>query len=250
MIAAIFLALLLGWIAVAVVAGTLLYARTQKRWLQVAATLVILWLPFWDVIPGLILYRGMVLERAGVNIYSHVRVPGYLDASSPNCQTCWSTLFTSNFRYKYLEVYIGRRERWLPTLTPQPGYYEFRKLPRDSAECLPFERLPNVNRLRDQFKIGDYCVSATHRNAPISRYAYITSQGWVPIPTNLGISGLEIRWQEIRNIRTDELLAEARAVRFRSFLGRWVGFPIWEHTHEKTDGRIELHLEEVLIPNS
>jgi hypothetical protein len=53
----IILFLFIGWIWAGVAAGRIAYAATGKRWVQAVAVVAVVWLPFWDVIPGWIMYQ-------------------------------------------------------------------------------------------------------------------------------------------------------------------------------------------------
>lgn len=239
MIAAFLLLGAIVWLCIAAAVGWLAWRQTHKRLLQIAVSVFVLWLPFWDVIPGLYFYYKAIREVGGVRIYRTVQAKGYLDRTLTDCDSCWTFLRTSP--YKYVEV--QRTVPWgtLSTLEPEPGFYEYRLLPKGSPECGPFESLPNADRIRSVRGIRDLCVSSIHRSAPMSRYELSAETKQLPW-------GPGIYSRRVHDIQTNELLAESNQVYFTSWLGEQIGLPHWQFT-ETADGRhIGFGSEEIIVP--
>ncbi len=244
MLALTLLLLAIGWLLVAVVSGFLAYKGTRKRWVQVATAIVVLWLPFWDVIPGWILYQKAVREVGGVRIYKTVEAEGYLDRSATDCYSCWSQLNGSS--YEYLEVERTVSGGALSVIEPDPGFYEYRLDPLEESSCAAFNELPNADLLRSNHAIGRRCVISTVSSTPVSRYevrSEATNFKDINSPWRIRLNKFQVR-----DRINDELLAESVQVYFTSWLGRFVGIPRWQFT-DLDDGRhIEVDLKRILIP--
>ena len=245
MIGALLLMAALAWLAIAGVAGWLLYRWTGRRWVQVIASLFLLWLPFWDVVPGLILYSRAIREVGGVRIHQTVRAAGYLDLSVTDCYSCWSRLQDSN--YGYLEVRRTVKGGALAALENGPGFYKYRLLPREDSRCELFESLPNAERIRSNRGLGNWCVTSTFHAEPYSRYELssghrIYGHSSLPWPVT-------IDWSRVRDRVSGEVLAESSQVHFTSWLGRKIGTPHWKYIDQKDGRHIELRMTEVLLPD-
>lgn len=243
MIAAMLLGGLLAWLAIAFGAGMAAYRWKGKRWLQVTLTLIVLWLPFWDVIPGYILYRQAVREVGGVRIYKTVEADGYLDLTDTDCVSCWSRLVES--KYRYLEVRRTGNSGVLKAIERGTGYYVYRLAPLGDRRCQAFESLPNARRLASLYRLGERCVYSTFSesqssNVVISRGSdsYQKSSPW---PVTLD-------WTRVVDRRSPGQLAEAVQVHFFSRLSRLIDIPSWSYTKLPTGERIRIHIEEVLKP--
>ena len=122
------------WIAIAIWVGFAVHKKTQKRWMQVATSLFVLWLPFWDVIPGYLAYRKSVDTTGGVRIYRIVAAEGYLSGWVDTCFDCWRGLKHSPFRY--IEVERTKPNGLLQDIEPLPGYYDDRLVTSSSPDVV------------------------------------------------------------------------------------------------------------------
>ena len=160
---------LVVWLGVPALLGWCAYQATRRRWHQVAVTALGLWLPFWDVAPGYLLYRQAIRETGGIRIVRVLEAEGYLDGTQHNCSDCWTALPVSP--HAYIEVEREIPDVMLAALTATPGYCQYGLAARGSAECAPFDGLPRADAIREQTLLEeDECVFAVRRDTPISRY--------------------------------------------------------------------------------
>lgn len=227
------------WLCFAVAAGCLAFRHTHKRWLQAAVSLFVLWLPFWDVIPGLYFYYKAIREVGGVRIYRTVKAEGYLDRTATDCYSCWTEL--RNSPYEYMEIH--RTVSWgtLSSVEPGAGYYEYRLLPRGSEGCEPFESLPNADQIRTVRGIRDRCVSFVRRSSPVSRYEVSAERDHIHL-------GVILFSRRVRDLLANETIAESSQIYFTSWLGREIGVPHWHFTELADGSHIEVRPNDVLIP--
>ena len=243
MIAAMMLAAALVWLAIAIVAGMLVFRWQAKRWLQLATTLFVAWLPFWDVVPGYYLYQKAVREVGGVRIYRTVKAEGYLDLSETDCDFCWSRL-----RYQkagYLEVQRTWSSGLLHEMEQGAGYYTYRLLPRDDERCKSFDSLRNAERLRSRYGLKERCVLSIFSPVPVSEYEVSSGSeyyGW-----SKSLWPVEMAWRRVLERESQHVLAESMQIYFYSWLGRQIGIPSWRYTHLHDGGHIQLRVEEILV---
>lgn len=239
MIAAFLLLGAIVWLCIAAAAGWLAYRQTHKRWLQVTVSLFVLWLPFWDVIPGLYFYYKAIREVGGVRIYRTVKAEGYLDRTATDCYSCWTELLESP--YKYLEIH--RTVPWgtLASVEAGAGYYEYRVLPKGSVGCESFESLSNADQIRTVHGLRDRCVSFLRRATPNSRYE-------VSAETRRWPWGVDVYSRRIRDMQEDQTLSESNQVYFIGWLGRKVGVPAWEFNEQESGVPIRFRNTDVLVP--
>lgn len=244
----VLLTIFLGWIALAVYLGRAARRASGKRWHQVAITALVLWLPLWDVIPGYILYRQAIREIAGVRIHRTVEVEGYLDLTAGLVHHAWWG--QANSPYQYTEVWIPTGDPQPNSLTAEPGYYEFRLAPRDRPECAPFDAqqwISDWDKFRAHTGLQDWCVAATRRDAPISRYEY--SLDGYQYPTRGMFRPVRIGCHRARDRVQDEVIAEACVVSFDSWLSQWLAVPVWRHRRTDDGEPIRLSVtKNVLLP--
>lgn len=227
------------WLFFAMVAGWVAYRCTKKRWTQVVSSLLFVWLPFWDVVPGLYFYYKAVREVGGVHIYKTVRAEGYLDLTVTDCYSCWSQIDGSP--YSYIEVLRTTRGLQFPNIETGPGYYEYQLLSAGDSACQPFESLPNAARIMRRRGISGNCLAITRRDYPMSQYEVSVSTAQLPF-------GPKILSRRVRDRAADALLAESNQVYFTSWLGRQVGLPHWQHTEESDGTHIGILNIEVMAP--
>lgn len=205
---------------------------------------VLLWLPFWDVIPGYYLYQKAVREIAGVRIHRTVQVEGYLDLSETDCNSCWSRL--RDQRYGYLEIRRSGRTGVLVNAEQGAGYYTYRLLPRDDERCRLFDSLPNAGAMRAYYGLQDRCLYWTVSETPVSQYE--VSSGIDYYGRSEGLWPVRLMWRKVVARSSSELLAESVQVDFFSWIGRQIGVPSWIYTRDSVGQRIRFRIEEILKP--
>jgi len=241
----ILLLIMLAWITVAYYAGWFVFQQRGKRWQQVLIVLIVLWLPLWDVIPGLYLYYKAIREVAGVRIYKTVQADGYLRPCAM-CETAWTSLGSEHFRYIETKVEV-RDPRPEQSLIPVPGYYEFRLFREDKAECEARALAQNQKKkhFRNLYGFEKACVVSTRRDKPISRYERISGkrrEGWGPFRP-VGAS-----FNLVRDRETNEVLAEGYSISFVSWLGRRIAVPRWNSSSERPHIPFVVNVENVIRP--
>ena len=243
MIALMMLGAALLWLAIAIGIGLGVRRLTGKRWLQDVTVVFIIWLPFWDVLPGYYLYQKAVREVAGVMIHQTAKADGYLDLTQTDCNSCWSTLRDSP--YSFLEVNRTGATGVLFRFEQGAGYYTYRLLPRGDERCSAFDSLPNADDLRAYYGLRDRCLYWSVSPTPTSQYEvssgvdyYGNSKGWWPV---------ELAWRRVVDRRSHVPLAESVQVRFFSRISRQIGFPFWVYVVDAEGKHIEIQVEKVLM---
>jgi hypothetical protein len=233
------------WFGIAFGAGIGVYRVTGKRWLQVAAIVFVVWLPFWDVIPGYYLYQKAVREVAGVRIHQTANAQGYLDLTQPDCNSCWTDLRDSG--YTFLEVHRTGATGVLFRFEQGAGYYTYRLLPRADERCLFFDSLPNAEALRAYYALKERCLFWSFSPAPTSQYE--VSSGIDYYGNSKRLWPVRAVWRRVGDRASQCLLAESVQVDFFSWIGRQIGIPSWIHTRESDGRRIQFSNEDILKPN-
>lgn len=244
MIGLMFLGAALLWIGIAVGLGFVVRRLSRKRSLQVATTLFLVWLPFWDVIPGYYLYQKAVREVAGVRIYDAAKADGYLDLTQTDCNSCWTNLRDSG--YSYLEIYRSGVTGVLFRQEQGAGYYTYRLLPRDDERCRLFDSLPNSEAMRTYYALGARCLYWTFSATPTSRYQ--VSSGVDYYGNSKRLWPVELAWRRLTARQAGTILAESVAVYFFSRLSRQIGIPSWRHADDADGNHIYFRIEDVLAP--
>jgi hypothetical protein len=250
MIGLVIVGCFLAWFAIAIWMGFSVFKSTQKRWKQVVTSLFMLWLPFWDVIPGYLAYRNTVDTMGGVRIHRVVTAEGYFTGSIDDCFDCWRELKHSP--YQYIEVERTKPGGRLKEFEPLPGYYEYRLIPRTSSECAP---LSMHYSYFDSIGLNDLCVLSTHREQPLSRYR-IEGHSWQGLKSGRRLVGLrvpevEVTAQMVIDRETSEVIAEAHAVRYMSWIAQFLAIPGWQYSSNRSSGiRTDFELTEVIKPRN
>src|SRR5689334_15489983 len=92
-------------LAIAIAAGAYAYRRSHKWWAFLLVTVIVLWLPFWDVVPGVILFHKAVRDIGGVRVVRKVKGDGYLDRTCyATCSRDWGFLLGSSRGFRYIEA--------------------------------------------------------------------------------------------------------------------------------------------------
>ncbi len=245
MIEAMLLAVALVWIAISIGAGMLVYRWQRKRWMQVATTLLLIWLPFWDVIPGYYLYRKAVREVGGVRIYRTVQAEGYLDLSATDCDSCWSRL--RDYPFRYVEIKRTGPTGVLSTIESGKGFYEYRLAPVEDITCGSFSQLRFADQLQKGNGIQGNCVVAVKRDRPVSRFEYSTS-GWEILRDEPLLRPIEKLSQRITDRESGEVIAESYEIRFVNWIGAQLELPGWSYTRLPSGKRITFEIEDVVNP--
>jgi hypothetical protein len=211
--------------------GRAVYQRTGERWKQALATTMVLWLPFWDLVPGTVFFYHAVYKYGGVRIYERVKAEGYLDRTCYGCEDRWTNL--AQDPYRYIEVHIPKPDasrghipaRILPIFLP--GYYQFFTMQITPEQCLAEQQLPDrrSHYITDEFKLRhppesalrDICVVAQRRDRPLSRYQYDTlhHEKLLDYPQWLPALG---SWKKVFDSKTDRVIAQSYGLSFYSWL--------------------------------
>ena len=248
MIGLFILGCFLIWFTLAIWVGFAVFNKTKKRWHQVVTSLFMLWLPFWDVIPGYLAYRDTVDTMGGVRIHRVVTAEGFLTESIDDCFDCWRALKDSP--YRYIEVERTKPDGQLKEFEPLPGYYEYRLISRSSLECAQLYRHFSYF---DSIGLKDLCVSSTRREQPLSRYR-IQGHSWQGMRSGRRLVGLsapdvELTEQMVIDRETGAVIAEAHAVRYISWIAKLLAIPAWQYSSNISSGiRTDFELTEVIKP--
>jgi hypothetical protein len=230
-------------------AGWLAYRASERRWVQVVVTVLTLWLPLWDALPGLYYLNKAAREVGGLKISRTVHAEGYLDSSCSLCRDAYIALQGSKFRY--VEVRIGDRSFGTDPLTTEPGYYEYRIFPPTSTQCERKDLAADQARYFPAGKFGlkDLCVISTRRDTPVSRYRLDSSNGWQRSERYSWLRAVDLNWQRVVDNDTDEVLAQACSVRYTPWL-----FPFslepwsWIYTDHPPANGNEFDLSQIIEP--
>jgi hypothetical protein len=242
MIGLMLLGAALLWLAIAIGVGLGVRRLSGKRWLQDITVVFLVWLPFWDVIPGYFLYQKAVREVAGVRIHQTAKADGYLDLTQTDCNSCWSTLRDSAF--SFLEIRRTGATGVLYRSEQGAGYYTYRLLPRGDERCLVFDAMPNADGLRAYYALGDRCLFWSFSQTPSSQYE--VSSGVDYYGDSEGLWPVEMVWRRVIDRKSRIVLAESVQTNFFSRISRQIGFPFWAHTVLPTGQHIEIRIEEIL----
>jgi hypothetical protein len=233
MIGLMVLGVLVFWLVMAIAAGVFAYRRTGRRWVFLFVALLVAALPFWDVIPGVLLFHKTVRDLGGFRVFHKVTADGFLDQSCRiDCARRWQTLLRT--KYRYIEVAIRANSGYPDPLQLDAGYHVFRLELRDAAGCEAYRVSDDVRAgIQRDLEGKEYCVVATRHERPVSRYRYEVSNGLQRLPGTsaaLPILGL---WQRVVDMQTNEVLGQSYQVRFISWIGRHsLGVPQWKFEEE------------------
>jgi hypothetical protein len=171
-------------------------------------------------------------------------VEGYLDLTQTDCNSCWTDLRDS--KYRYLEVHRTGATGVFYRSEQGAGYYVYRLLPREDERCRLFDSLPNAEAMRAYYGFGDRCLYWNLRSNPISQYE--VSSGIDYYGYSKGLWPVELAWRRVKERLTDAILAESVAVYFFSRLARQIGIPAWRHADQADGSHIYFRIEDVLVP--
>lgn len=245
MLGLLYLLLIAIWLALALLIGRWAYRKSGSRLRQLVATIIALWIPLWDVVPGYLMYRNAIGEIGGVRIQRTVRADGYLDRVLRN--DCWKRLKSSPYAYCEEEVGNSRRSS-LGVLNAKAGYYEYRLSPIDSPECAPFREQLNAPAMQEAYRLGPNCVVVTRRDSPISQYEYLQEDSsmltiW-PVPQ------IYASWFQVQDRLSGETIAQATQLKYDIWISRVLRLPIgWNYRTTDNGDPIRLLPRDVIQPN-
>jgi hypothetical protein len=245
MIGLMILGAALLWLAIAIGAGMGVRRLSGRRWPQFVTVVFLVWLPFWDVIPGYYLYRKAVREVAGVRIHQTAKAEGYLDLTKTDCNSCWTDLRDS--AYSFLEIRRTGVTGVLNRSEQGAGYYTYRLLPRGDERCRVFDSLPNAEDLRAYYGLKDRCLFWTVSSTPTSQYE--VSSGIDYYRNSKGLWPVRLVWRRVSDRASQRVLAQSIQVNFYSWIGRQVGILSWVYTREPDGRRIQFSNEDILNPD-
>lgn len=236
----------IAWFALLLYVSRSVYLGTQSRLYAMAAGLVVILVPLWDVIPGLILYRQAISELGGVRISRTVEASGYLNHRTGEIRSrVWILALTTP--YQYVEYERQRPDRDLEDLTRTPGFYQFSLRESGDPLCGPFNTLPRAEQLRARYGMtNDQCVAVAHSDQPVSQYEFL----WVERAYRDSFPAVGLEGQVIRDRLTGEEIATAFQVHYKAWLSRSVWFIPWfSWLHSRDDGNaILLQAQDVISP--
>ncbi|MCC7423906.1 MAG: hypothetical protein IT428_26885 [Planctomycetaceae bacterium] len=245
MIGLMILGAALLWLAIAIGVGMGVRRLSGRRWPQFVTIIFLVWLPFWDVIPGYYLYQKAVREVAGVRIHQTAKADGYLDLTKTDCNSCWTDLRDS--AYSFVEIHRTGKTGVLDRFEQGAGYYTYRLLPRDDERCRLFDSLQNAESLRAYYALKDRCLFWTVSPVPTSQYE--VASGIDYYGNSKGLWPVRLVWRRVTDRMSHRLLAESIQVDFFSWIGRQIGIPSWIHTSEADGRRIRFRREDILKPD-
>ncbi len=220
-------------VAIAIGAGVIAYRSTRKWWALILVAVLFLWLPFWDVIPGAMLFHRTVREIGGVRIFRKVKADGYFDACRVGCDGMWKVLLHTN--YRYIEVKVPPLSSHSNPLGLQSGDYTFRLEKISEADCAARQTSVDIraNTLHYPEEAKGLCLIAEKHEAPISRYRLEYSNGWTVLPGASDVLPMQGSWGRVVDLRTNEVIAQLYRIRYVSWIGRQtIGIPAWEFTDD------------------
>lgn len=243
MLGLLYLAPIVLWLVCVLLISRWVYRRKESRLLQFLATILALWVPLWDVLPGYLQYSNAVKEIGGVRIRHTVHAEGYLDHIQ---RECWRYLTSSP--YAYCENQSGDwNQSLLGALNAKAGYYEYRLSPIDSPDCAPFREHFNVEAMQSTYRLGPRCVVAKRRDAPISRYEFSSGSKW--LPSIWPIPPTYASWFRVQDRLTGETIAQATQLRYRIWISQVTRLPLgWSYRRDGNGNPIRLSPQDVIQP--
>jgi hypothetical protein len=170
--------------------------------------------------------RALCESGVEPTIYSRVSAGGYFDGGISCLRNgCWDVLTGSGYRY----IEVEQRDADAGDFLPQNGYYRISKVLRDSLQC-------DEQALRDmersvgdrEFLAGGQCLAIEKIEAVSAPFGIFSER----LPTvelnNLFGSVIAARWFYIKDMRTDQLVAEQTSyMLFQNSLPSFSSFEAW-----------------------
>lgn len=243
MIGLLYLGLVAIWIVLGLLIGRWAFRRTGRRLFQLMATIIALWIPLWDVVPGYLTYKNAIDEIGGVRIQRTAQAAGYLDRVH---RDCWRYLTSSP--YAYCENEAGGSQSLLGPLNSKAGYYEYRLSPIASDACAPFREQLNAGPMQETYKLGPNCVVAMRRDSPISQYEYRQGANW--LPSIWPVPPVYASWFRVQDRLSGETIAQATHLQYDIWISRVIKLPIgWSYRNMENGDPIRFSPRDVIQPN-
>jgi hypothetical protein len=213
----IFLYLLFGYFLYGYIRGW----GPGKRKTLIITLVIMLGIPFGDVIPGKIYLYYLCHKDGGIKINEVVKTSGYLalDSYSYGCgQGCIQQLHKWEKLGKpmFIEAFVDTPKEY--NFVSKPGYYRFELVERTPEKCSLYDSL----RAKYPVRISNYklfnedCISAEKIDKPNSSYAV---ESWNRDNHVSDIMGIVADHAYIRRRDTGEIVAGATQY---THLGGWL----------------------------
>jgi hypothetical protein len=213
----IFLYLLFGFFLYGYIRG---WGPGKGKSLLITLVLM-LGIPFGDVIPGKLYLAYVCGKEGGIKIHEVVHASGYLalDDYSYGCgQSCIHRLqeWQKAGKPMFIEAYVDNAKEY--NFVDKPGYYRFELVKRTRENCVRYDAMGRKYPIRfGNIKMPDkYCLSVVSIRNPISRY---TVESWVRDFDKSQFLGIVADHAYIRRIANGEILASATQF---THLGGWL----------------------------
>jgi hypothetical protein len=213
----IFLYLLFGYFLYGYIRGW----GPGKRKALIITLVIMLGVPFGDVIPGKLYLYYICHKDGGIKINEVVHTTGYLalDGYSYGCgQGCIQKLLEWNRLGKpmFIETFVDTPKEY--NFVDKPGYYRFELVERSPEKCALHDslRVKYPIRFRSHETAGGYCLSAIAIDHTTANYSVKLSAHDYHVSDLLGIISDNAY---IRRIADGNIISSA--TRF-TYLGGWV----------------------------
>jgi hypothetical protein len=213
----IFLYLLFGFFLYGYIRG---WGPGKRKALLITLVLM-LGVPFGDVIPGKLYLSYLCRKEGGIKINEVVHTPGYLalDDYSYGCgQSCIQRLqeWQKAGKPMFIEAYVSNPKEY--NFVDKPGYYRFELVDRTPEKCARYDAVGVKYPIRfGNIKMPDeYCLSVTAIRNPISEF---TVESWARDSDISKFLGIVADHAYIRRISNGNILASATQF---THLGGWL----------------------------
>jgi hypothetical protein len=213
----IFLYLLFGFFLYGYIRG---WGPSKRKSLIITLVLMI-GVPFGDVIPGKLYMSYVCRQEGGIKINEVVHTNGYLalDGYTYGCeQSCIQRLrdWQKAGKPMFIEAHVDYPKEY--NFVDKPGYYRFELVERTPEKCALHDLLKAKYPIRfSNYKLPDrYCLSAKMIEKPISGY---TVESWNRNYHVSDIMGVVADHAYIRRKSTGEIVAGATQY---THLGGWL----------------------------
>ena len=251
---------LIVWAGLALMIGGLLHVFFgRRRWVFVVGTLVCLFAPLWDVIPGKILFDKAARDLSGTRVNRVVKnVEGYLAQDELNCAHsfyCGKVLLEPSYPYQYFEMQrtehrkFEARDYKYSGPDDEIGFYQYRIGKAGSNECA-ISKIYDIpqDQLKPGIKQGS-CIYFTRTEGPVSEYKYEESHTDVPVDEKAFWNPVWMHFQRISRIDDGDVLAEAIFVHYHTWACRIVPFfPCMYWVAPDPDRQQDVSLQKIVIP--
>ena len=192
-----------------------------KRKSLLITLVLMLGIPFGDVIPGKLYLSYLCHKDGGIRINEVVHASGYLalDDYSYGCgQGCIQRLqeWRKAGKPMFIEAYVSNPKEY--NFVDKPGYYRFELVERTPERCARYDAVGAKYPIRfGNIKMPDeYCLSAKAIRNPISKY---TVESWARDTDISGFLGIVADHAYIRRISSGDILGSATQF---TYLGGWL----------------------------